>query len=137
MISTSKINVRYAETDQMGIAHHSVYAVWYEAARTDFCKEAGMPYSKMEEAGVMTPLTELHCKYIKPAFYDDELIIKTKISKLTPVRVEFFYEVYKKDETSPINTGTTVHALVGKDMRPINTKKLHPEIYSVMQQSML
>lgn len=137
MISISKVNVRYAETDQMGIVHHSVYAVWYELARTDFCKKAGMPYREMEEAGVMTPLTELHCNYRKPAFYDDNLIIKTRISKLTPARVEFSYEVYKEDdETSPINTGSTVHALVGKNMHPINLKKVHPEMYNIMEQAM-
>ena len=99
MISTSKINVRYAETDQMGIVHHSVYAVWYEAARTDFCKACGFSYKEMESRGVLTPLVSLECKFIKPAFYDDTLTIKTRISKLTPARVEFFYEVFKEDDT--------------------------------------
>ncbi len=135
MISTTKINVRYAETDQMGIVHHSVYAIWFEAARTDFCKLAGLPYKDMESAGVLTPLASLNCKFIKPAFYDDDLIIKTRITKLTPARVEFSYEVYREDEDKPICTGTTVHALVGKDLHPINTKKVHPEIYAIMQDS--
>ena len=80
MISTSKLNVRYAETDQMGIVHHSVYAVWYEVARTDFCKAAGLPYKEMEKAGVLTPLVSLNCKFIKPAFYDDTLEITSIIS---------------------------------------------------------
>lgn len=137
MISTSKINVRYAETDKMGIVHHSVYAVWYEAARTDFCKACGLSYKEMESCGVFTPLVSLECRFIKPAFYDDTLIIKTKISKLTPARVEFSYEVFNEnDDKKPINTGSTVHALVDKNMHPINTKKIHPEIYSFMLNSM-
>ena len=136
MISTSKLNVRYAETDQMGIVHHSVYAVWYEVARTDFCKAAGLPYKEMEKAGVLTPLVSLNCKFIKPAFYDDTLEIKTRISKLTPARVEFSYEVYRFPDENPISTGTTMHALVNKDLHPINTKKVHPDVYAIMQNSM-
>lgn len=136
MISTSKINVRYAETDQMGIVHHSVYAVWYEVARTDFCKAVGLPYKDMEASGVLTPLVNLGCKFIKPALYDDTLTIKTRISKLTPARVEFSYEVYKEGEIKPINTGFTTHALVDENLHPINTKKVHPEIYNVMLNSL-
>lgn len=136
MISTSTINVRYAETDQMGIVHHSVYAVWYEVARTDFCKAAGLSYKDMETKGVLTPLVSLECKFIKPAFYDDTLEIKTKISKLTPARVEFSYEVYKNGDDKPINIGSTTHALVDKNLHPINTKKTHPDVYSVMLNSM-
>lgn len=136
LVTTTTVIARYAETDQMGIVHHSVYPIWYEAARSDFCKKAGLPYSKMEKSGVLTPLVDLHCKYIRPAHYEEEIEIKTKISKLTPVKVEFSYEVFKKGETIPINTGTTLHALVGKDLRPINTKKLHPDIYQVMENCM-
>lgn len=136
MISKSIVRVRYAETDQMGIVHHSVYPIWYELARTDLSKLAGFPYSKMEEEGVLTPLVELNSKYIKPAFYDDELIVTATVSKLTPARVVFSYEVLKKDSDKPINTGYTVHALVNKDMKPINTKKLFPDIYEAMSKMM-
>lgn len=136
MISKSIVRVRYAETDQMGIVHHSVYPIWYELARTDLSKLAGFPYSKMEEEGVLTPLVELNSKYIKPAFYDDELIVTATVSKLTPARVVFSYEVFKKDSDKPINTGYTIHALVNKDMKPINTKKLFPDIYEAMSKMM-
>lgn len=134
MISKSKIIVRYAETDKMGIVHHSVYPIWYEVARTDLSKLAGFPYAKMEEAGVITPLVGLQCKFIKPAYYDDELTVTACISKLTPARVEFSYEVYKGDEL--INIGSTTHALVDKNMKPINTKKLYPEIYTSLEKMM-
>ena len=136
MISKSIVKVRYVETDKMGIVHHSVYPIWYELARTDLSKLAGFPYSKMEEEGVLTPLVELNSKYIKPAFYDDELIVTATVSKLTPARVVFSYEVFKKDSDKPINTGYTIHALVNKDMKPINTKKLFPDIYEAMSKMM-
>lgn len=136
MISKSMVNVRYAETDKMGIVHHSVYPIWYELARTDLSKLAGFSYAKMEEVGIMTPLVELNCKYYSPAYYDDDLIVTATVSKLSPVKVVFSYEVYKEGSDKPINTGYTVHALVNKDMKPINVKKLYPEIYSILEKMM-
>ena len=133
MISKSIVNVRYAETDKMGIVHHSVYPIWYELARTDLSKLAGFPYSKMEEEGLMTPLIELNCKYYSPAYYDDELVVTSTVSKLTPARVVFYYEVFRENQEKPINTGYTVHAIVNKEMKPINTKKFFPEIYNAME----
>ena len=137
MISKSIVKVRYAETDKMGIVHHSVYPIWYELARTDLSKLAGFPYSKMEAEGLMTPLVELNCKYYSPAYYDDELVVTATVSKLTPARIVFYYEVFRKGQERPINTGYTVHAIVNKDMKPINTKKLFPEIYNAMEKMSL
>lgn len=137
MISKSKVNVRYAETDRMGIVHHSVYAIWYELARTDLSKQAEFPYAKMEEEGIMLPLVELNSKYYSPAYYDDNLIVTATVSKLTPARIVFSYEVFREDNLDkPINTGYTVHAIVNKDMKPINTKKLFPKIYGAMEKMM-
>ena len=134
MISKSKVNVRYAETDKMGIVHHSVYPIWYELARTDLSKQAGFSYAKMEEIGIMTPLVEVNCKYYSPAYYDDDLIVTATVSKLTPARIIFSYEVYRENNMEkPINVGYTVHAIVDKNIKPINTKKLYPEIYSAME----
>ena len=136
MISKSIVKVRYAETDKMGIVHHSVYPIWYEIARTDLSKQANFPYSKMEEMGVLLPLVELNSKYYSPAYYDDELIVTATVSKLTPARIIFSYEVFKKDSEKTINSGYTVHAIVNKDMKPINTKKLYPDIYASMTRMM-
>lgn len=133
MYSESKVIVRYAETDRMGIVHHSVYPIWYELTRTDFTKKLGITYSEMEEMGVMNPLVELGCKYIHPANFEDELIVRVCVSKLTPARIEFKYEVYNKDLL--INTGFTVHAWVGKDLRPLNMKKKFPDIYEKIQET--
>lgn len=129
MISKSKITVRYAETDQMGIAHHSNYPIWYEVARTDLIKKIGMSYTEMENQGVSVPLIELQCKYIAAAFYEDELTIEAKVSNVTPVKLEFEYKIYKNGSSKPINTGRTLHALVNKDLRPVNVKKNYPDLY--------
>ena len=133
MENSSKIIVRYAETDKMGIVNHSVYPIWYEVARTNFIKVIGLTYSQMEEMGIMTPLVGLTCKYIQPAYYEDELVVKVNIGKLTPVKIEFQYAVYKTKENKLINTGTTVHAIVGKNLKPNNCKKMFPEIYSKLE----
>lgn len=131
MFSETEIVVRYAETDKMGIAHHSVYPIWYEAARTEAIKKIGISYSKMESLGIMTPLAELNCKYLAPANYEDVLSVKVGISKLTPARVIFEYQVYN-EENKLINTGSTMHAFVGKDLKPLNLKKLFPDLYEKM-----
>lgn len=132
MYSESKIVVRYAETDKMGIVHHSVYPIWYEIARTNFIKSIGITYSELEKKGVMLPLVELTSKYILPANYEDELTIRIKIQKLTPARIIFGYEIYNKEKL--INTGTTTHAFVGKNLKPINLKKNMQDIYNKIEE---
>lgn len=134
MILQTKITVRYAETDQMGIVHHSVYPIWYEAARTEAIKKIGITYSTLEKNGIMTPLVELNSKYILPAEYEDVLTINVEISKLTPARIVFEYQVFKEGIDKPINTGTTVHAWVGKDLKPINLKKQYPDVFEKMME---
>ena len=125
----SKIEVRYAETDQMGIAHHSNYPIWFEVARTDFIKAAGISYTNVEKEGIILPLTSLECKYKKAAFYEDQLEIHAKLTKLTPVRVEFTYHVTRGDDL--IAVGKTGHGMVSKDLHPINVKKEYPDLYQM------
>lgn len=133
MISESQITVRYAETDQMGIVHHANYPIWYEVARTDFIRKIGISYTEMEQKGIMVPLIALSCKYFKPAYYEDELIIKTSIASLTPVKVTFQYQIFNQKDHFLLNTGTTTHAWVGKDFKPLHMKKQFPDIYISMQ----
>lgn len=135
MISTSEIIVRYQETDQMGIVHHSVYPIWYEVARTDFCGKMGLRYSKMEAMGIMTPIYEVHSHYKSPARYDDVLTVQTTVKRLTPYRIEFQYEIYKEDTL--IHCGETVHVWVdSKEFKPLNLKKYFPDVYAMVENTM-
>lgn len=130
MVSVSKIVVRYAETDQMGIAHHSNYPVWYEVARTDLIKKIGLTYSEMERMGVMTPLVELHCRYIGVCRYEDELLVEACVEELAPARVKFRYQIFRSGEEKPIHTGYTLHAWVdSQTFRPVSLKKRYPDLY--------
>lgn len=134
MPNITEITVRYAETDCMGVVHHAVYPVWFEIARTDYIKAAGMSYADMEKAGVMLPVTGISCRYRLPAKYDDTLAITAYVSRLTPARIEFSYTVTKKGESEVIATGTSSHGFVdSKTFRPLNFKKAMPEFYEIME----
>ncbi|MFC4210847.1 acyl-CoA thioesterase [Pedobacter lithocola] len=111
---TTKIRVRYGETDQMGYMYYGNYAQYYEVGRVEMLRSLGMSYSSMEAEGIMMPVLELKCKYIKPAHYDQEITVKTIVNVLPGVRIYFEYELYnEKDEL--INLGATT--LVFVDMK--------------------
>lgn len=116
-VHESKLKVRYVETDQMGIVHHSNYAQYYELARTE-CFEAcsGMTYASMEAEGVMLPILELQSKYLKPAYYNEVLTVKSIVSELPSVRLKVEYEIYN-GANELINTGNTTLVFVNKQSR--------------------
>jgi len=129
--SVTKITVRYADTDMMGIAHHSNYPIWFEAGRTDFIKRLGYSYSRIEKEGAYLPLTDLSCSFKRPALYEDELAIHTKLALLTYVRVIFSYDVLDASGTL-LATGKTHHAWTNTDLKPINIAKKMPVVYEAL-----
>ena len=131
-VTKSHVCVRYAETDQMGVVHHAVYPIWFELARTDFIKVIGLTYSQMEQAGILLPLAELTARYLSPAKYEDERTVDIHIEKITPASIVFGYRIYRDNdpEKTVMVEGTSTHAWVDRTMRPMNMKKIHPELYS-------
>ncbi|PWT96314.1 MAG: thioesterase [Bacteroidetes bacterium] len=106
--SEYKIRVRYAETDQMDVVYHGNYAQYFEAARAEGIRDLGFTYKQMEALGVMMPIIELQCKFIRPAHYDDLLTIKTILKELPDGhRIEFLQEVYN-EEGKLLTTGKVV-----------------------------
>ena len=133
MSSQTELTVRYAETDQMGVVHHSRYFVWLEMARTDYIRSVGMSYSDMEKAGVMLPVTGVSCKYRLPARYDDEIVVTVRITRLTPARIEFEYTITRKGETDILAVGTSSHGFVDSTtFKPLNFKRAMPDLYEKM-----
>lgn len=128
-VSETHLTVRYAETDMMGIVHHSRYYPWFEVARTDFIKQTGISYTEMENMGILLPLTETAAKYHYGLKYEDEVIVKCKLVKLTVARCEFQYDVYKKPEMKLMTQGKTCHGFVNREFTPINLKKSHPDVW--------
>ncbi|MGB3008327.1 MAG: thioesterase family protein [Chitinophagaceae bacterium] len=98
MFSTEiQIRVRYAETDQMGVVYHSNFFLYFESARAESIRKLGFTYADMEKMGVIMPVIDVHCHYLRPAKYDDLLTVKTLMKEL-PVhhKVEFHHEVYNE-----------------------------------------
>jgi len=97
--TASQVRVRYAETDQMGVVYHSNYFPYFESARAESIRELGFTYADMEKMGIIMPVVDIHCRYLRPARYDDLLTIKTTLREL-PVhhKIEFLHEVYNEQE---------------------------------------
>lgn len=115
---TMKIRVNYYDTDQMGYVHHSNYVKYYESARIDLMRKIGVPYSEIEKTGIMLPVIDLQIKYIRPAFFEDVLMIKTTLEKVTSVRVVFTYQMFNESDEL-LNEGTTTLAFVSKETRKL------------------
>ncbi len=111
-----RVRVRYAETDQMGIVHHSVYAVYFEEARVEFMRHVGVPYGELERKGILLPLLELRVRFLKPARFEDLLDIEVS-AHIKGARLFVSYVVYRDGER--IAEGRTVHAFTDKNLRPI------------------
>lgn len=99
LTSETKIRVRYAETDQMGVVYHSNYFPYFEVARVESFRQLGMSYAEIEKMGVIMPVVDVHARYLRPALYDDLLTIKTSLKEL-PLhhKVEFHHEVFNEKE---------------------------------------
>ena len=102
----------------MGVVYYANYLVWFEVGRTEWLRETGWSYREMELEGVALPVIEAHAEYRRPARYDDDLEISTSVELITPVRIRFNYEVWRKGEESPLATGHTVHAALDVNGRP-------------------
>lgn len=116
--SVSRVRVRYAETDKMGVVYYANYFVWFEVARADLLRSLGWSYREMEEQGVSLPVIEAHCQYHRSAKYDDELEVRAKGRMLSPVRMEFTYEVVRGEDQAVAASGRTVHAALDRTGKP-------------------
>lgn len=130
--SETFITVRYAETDMMGIVHHSRYYPWFEAARTDFIKKFGRSYREMEATGILMPLTETHAHYYAGLTYEDEAVVVCRLTEMGTAKCKFEYEVYRKSDNKLTTTGYTKHGFVDRNFRPINLKKTAYDMWAVL-----
>jgi len=105
-ISETTVRVRYAETDRMGYVYYGNYAQYFEVGRVEALRQLETSYKEMEDNGVMMPVYAFNIKYLKPAFYDDLLIIKTTIKELPTAKITFDYEIYNQ-KNELLSTATT------------------------------
>jgi acyl-CoA thioester hydrolase len=111
-LSESKVKVRYAETDQMGVAYYANYLVWFEVGRSQYCNDRGFSYREMErQTGLYMMVAEAKCRYVSPARYEDDLVIKTRVIQITRRTVRFGYQIERLPDGAKIATGETLHVL--------------------------
>ena len=118
-VNTCQIRVRYAETDGMGVVYYGNYLTWFEVGRTDLLRQLGESYREIEEnERIHLPVVEAHCRYHKPARYDDLVDIVTRASRPSRARLQFDYELSRAQDGVLLASGTTLHVAVGRDGRP-------------------
>lgn len=108
-IFSMKFRVRYAETDQMGIAHHAGYFVWFEMGRSEFCRAMGLPYGEWEKNGVFMPAVEVSCRYKSPLLYDELVTMEVKVIEVAAASMTFGYKLIH-DDGKLAAEGWTKHA---------------------------
>lgn len=113
----SRVRVRYKETDQMGIAHHSNYIVWFEIGRTDLCHATGIPYAEIERRGYLLVVTDIACRYRTPFRYDEEVLIRTSVAAALSRQMKFAYELYDARGEELRATGSSTHVWVDRETR--------------------
>ena len=128
--ATSTLRVRYAETDKMGVVYYANYLVWFEVARADLLRSLGWSYREMELAGISLPVIEAHCEYLRPARYDDEIEVRAEGRLLSPVRMEFEYQVVKIQDQTVAASGKTVHAALDTSGKPCRLPARVREVFA-------
>jgi acyl-CoA thioester hydrolase len=125
----TRLRVRYAETDQMGVVYYANYLVWMEVGRVELCKALGFNYGDMErDDGVLLAVAEACCRYLSPARFDDEVIVKTWIEEANTRMATFAYEMRLAEGDRKLATGHTRHIFVNREMHRARL----PEKYHAM-----
>jgi acyl-CoA thioester hydrolase len=128
--STSRVRVRYAETDRMGVVYYANYLVWFEIGRTEWLRDTGWSYREMEAQGLALPVLESHCEYKLGARYDDEIEIRTRARLVSPARIAFDYELVRQADGVAIASGYTVHVTLDASGRPTRLPARVKELFA-------
>src|SRR5579875_743189 len=133
-VAETRVRVRYAETDQMGVVYHANYLVWFEVGRVEFIRQMGLDYRTMEkEENAMIAVVEATARYKAPARYDDELLVRTTLAGVRGSIVRFRYAVLRAADEQLLCEGETVHVVIGPDMK----RREMPERYAKQIQDLL
>jgi len=127
-INETVFRVRYQETDQMGVAYHANYLVWFEMGRTELMRSIGLPYIEFEKSNLYLPVLKAYCEYKHAVRYDDELTVLTNLDSLEKVRLVFKYELHKDGRKMAF--GYTEHAFINAAGRPVVLKKVSPFLWN-------
>jgi acyl-CoA thioester hydrolase len=128
----ARLRVRYAETDQMGIVYYANYLVWMEIGRVEYCRAVGIRYRDMElEDGILLTVAEASCRYVSPALYDEEVVVRTWIEEAHPRLIRFGYEMTEASSARRLATGETKHIFCGRDRKPKKLPEKHRAAFGI------
>ena len=128
----TRVRVRYAETDQMGIVYYANYLIWMEVGRVAYCRRSGFEYRDMErEDGLMLTVTEAHCKYRAAARFDDEVRVLTWVTGSRSRTVRFAYEMLRAADDQLLATGETLHLVCDLDGKPVRLPEKYRRFFPV------
>jgi acyl-CoA thioester hydrolase len=114
----TEIRVRYAETDKMGIVHHSNYLIWFEVGRSEFCRARGFSYLEMEEKeDALMLVAEVYCRYKSPAYYEDLVTIRTNVADIRSRSLRFIYEIFRSSDQTLLVEGETLHVVTDRNKK--------------------
>ncbi|MFB4169107.1 acyl-CoA thioesterase [Virgibacillus sp. JSM 102003] len=121
------IEVRYQETDQMGVVYHANYLVWFEIGRTKFIENLGFTYTDMEKYGIVSPVVDVQISFKKPIRYGEDTTVETWVETYDGIRTVYAYNIINKNNDIAVS-GTTKHVIVHKDtFRPLSLRKAFPD----------
>jgi acyl-CoA thioester hydrolase len=126
-VHESRVRVRYAETDQMGVVYHANYLVWMEIGRVELVRSLGLEYKKLEAEGLFLSVVEANCRYLWPARYDQEVVIETRVREASSRMVEFGYRLREAESGRLLAEGHTRHLWLNRDWRPTRLPPMHFE----------
>lgn len=129
-VQEARLRVRYAETDQMGIAYHANHIVWMEVGRVEYCRAIGIRYKDMEERdGILLAVVEVHCRYHAPARYDDELTVATRVNYIGSRAMQFDYELRLAPSGQLVAEGYSKHVFCDAELRPMRLPQKYRDAF--------
>ncbi len=129
--TSTTLQVRYAETDQMGVVYYANYLIWFELGRTDFCRQHGFAYHDMEkEDGLFIMVAEARCRYKAPARYDDCILVRTRLKEMRRRVLVFSYELYRQATNELLAEGETIHVITDRDGHPRSMPDKYHELFA-------
>jgi acyl-CoA thioester hydrolase len=133
VVSESRVRVRYAETDQMGVVYHANHFIWFEIGRVDLMRQLGFTYRDMErDHGCFIPVVDARCRYKSPARYDDELIVRSHLKNVRESMIHFSYELLRANDGEVLAEGETMHMILDSNMK---STPLPPGILKVFREA--
>ena len=130
-----EVRVRYVETDQMGIAHHTHYFSWMEAARAELLRQGGLSYKNLEERGYTLPVREAYCRYRKGLKYDEIVIVHAEFLVIGEARLKVGYKIYRKEDNELAAEGYTVHPFIDSSGKIVKTPDFFKKLFSTSSPS--